>query len=179
MQDWNVVVSVRQYGFWRACELQGTLGPVSRTEFSNVLVMRVGDISGFMDALQTLLVEHADARAAIGRAIPATRTFLFQSPQQFEAGAREAVSDWLPAPERKTFQLRMHRRGFKGRLSSQTEERFLDHYLIESLERRGTPGRIRFDDPDAVVAVETVGRRVGPSLWRRDEMQGYPFLAVD
>lgn len=179
LQDWNVVVSVRQHGFRRACDLLGMLGPVSRTEFFNVLVMRVDDIPAFLDALQALLLEHADAREAIARAIPATRTFLFQSPEEFEAEACKAVTDWLPALEGRAFHVRMHRRGFRGRLSSQAEERFLDGYLLASMEQRGSPGHIAFEDPDAVVAVETVGQRAGLSLWHRDELRKYPFLAVD
>ena len=35
----------------------------------------------------------------------------------------------------------MHRRGFKGRISSHDEERFLDKILLEELGKMGNPGR--------------------------------------
>jgi hypothetical protein len=73
----------------------------------------------------------------------------------------------------------MCRRGFKGRLSSMDEEHFLDGHLLGLLERAGTPGRITFDDPDAIISVETVGPRSGLSLWTREELARYPFLGLD
>lgn len=45
----------------------------------------------------------------------------------------------------------MHRRGFKGRLSSQNEERFLDEVLLDALEQMGKPGRITFEKPDVII----------------------------
>lgn len=104
---------------------------------------------------------------------------MFQSPEEFEAKAREAVGSWLTRLAGKSFHVRLHRRGFKRRLSSQEEERSLDTFLLQSLEQRGTPGRITFDDPDAIIAVETVGQRAGFSLWTREDMQRYPFLKLD
>jgi tRNA(Ser,Leu) C12 N-acetylase TAN1 len=79
----------------------------------------------------------------------------------------------------KSFHVRLHRRGFKGRLSSQNEEGFLDGVLLEALEQSGTPGRITFADPDAIIAVETVDGQAGLSLWTREEMQRYPFIRPD
>jgi hypothetical protein len=73
----------------------------------------------------------------------------------------------------------MHRRGFKGRLSSQHEERFLDEVLLEALDTRGKPSRITFEDPDAILALETVDSRAGVSLWTREDIQRYPFLHLD
>ena len=73
----------------------------------------------------------------------------------------------------------MHRRGFKGRISSQQEERLLDDAILDSLSAAGTPARITFDDPDAVIDVETVGNQAGASLWTREELNRYPFLGVN
>jgi hypothetical protein len=58
----------------------------------------------------------------------------------------------------------MHRRGFKGRLSSVEEERFLDNILLKALEKAGSRGRISFEKPDTFIALETVGPRAGLSL---------------
>ena len=59
------------------------------------------------------------------------------------------------------------------------EERFLDTYLLEALEMAGTRGEITFDDPDAILALETVGPRAGLSLWTREELERYPLLHLD
>lgn len=79
----------------------------------------------------------------------------------------------------KTFHVRLHRRGFKGQLSTPEEERFLDDTLLDALKRAGTPGSLAFDDPDAVIQIETVGNRAGISLWSREELGRFPFLRAD
>ena len=73
----------------------------------------------------------------------------------------------------------MHHRGFKGRISSHDEERFLDHLLLEELGKIGNPGHITFEDPDAIVVVETVGQQAGLSCWTREDLQRYPLLRLD
>ena len=75
--------------------------------------------------------------------------------------------------------MRLHRRGFMGIISTQPEERFLDEVLLDALADAGTPGRIRFADPDRVIQVETVDGRAGMSLWTREDMHRFPFLGVD
>jgi hypothetical protein len=72
----------------------------------------------------------------------------------------------------------MHRRGFKGVLSTPKEERFLDDVLLDALEAAGKPGRIGFEEPDAIVQIETVDGRAGLSLWSAAELRRYPFLGV-
>ena len=72
--------------------------------------------------------------------------------------------------------MRMHRRGFKGRLSSHEKERFLDDILLEALRKAGTPGHITFENPDAIIAVETIMNWAGLSLWTREQLQRYPFI---
>jgi len=46
MKDWNVVVSVNEKGFSQAVNILKEFGPISKTEFFNVLVMKVEDIAG-------------------------------------------------------------------------------------------------------------------------------------
>ncbi len=57
------------------------------------------------------------------------------------------------------------------------EERFLDTALLESIEQRGAPGRIAFENPDAVIVIETVGTS-RLSFWTREELEKYPFMRV-
>ena len=73
----------------------------------------------------------------------------------------------------------MHRRGFKGRLSSHQEESYLDHLLMTKLDAQGNPGRVDFDDPDYIIDIETVGQHAGVTLWNREQRLSYPFLRLD
>lgn len=177
--DWNVVITVREPGFIRACELLERFGPISRTEFFNVLVMKVDDIHRIMETLREQISESPEILSYLARVVPVTHTFNFQTPEEFETKTKEIVLLWIPELAGKGFHVRMHRRGFKGRLSSPEEERFLDRVLLESLEKTKTPGRITFENPDAIVAVETLGQRAGLSLWTSKDLEKYPFLRLE
>ncbi len=179
MSDWNVVVSVHGTGFMRACEILRRLGPVNRTGFLNLLVMRVDDIAQAMERLRQWISENPTITDALARVMPVTHTFSFQTVEEFEDKAHEAAVSRASDLAGKAFYVRMHRRGFKGRISSQAEERRLSEAILEALERAGTPGRITFQDPDAVLAVETVGNQAGLALWSREDLQRYPFLKLD
>jgi tRNA(Ser,Leu) C12 N-acetylase TAN1 len=179
MQQWNVVVTVQNEGYHRARKLLERFGTVAETDFFNVLLMRVTDHREFLEQLREEGEREPGALCALARVVPVLQSFSFQTPAEFEEKARQAVSAWLPPLQGKSFHVRMHRRGFKGRISGMEEEKFLDSYLLEALETIGAQGRITFDDPDAIIAVETVGPRAGLSLWTREELQRYPLLQLD
>jgi tRNA(Ser,Leu) C12 N-acetylase TAN1 len=101
---------------------------------------------------------------------------VFQTPEEFEARVREEVAALAPSLAGKSFYVRVHRRGFKGRVSSHAEEQRSSVALLEALERAGTPGRVTFEDPDAVVLVETVGSQAGLSVWSREDLRRYPVI---
>lgn len=179
IRDWNVVVTVHGDNFLRACRLLSQFGDVGRTGYYNVVVLRVPDIRGFLDRLARLAETVPDILEVVARVLPAQVTFEFRDVEDFERQAREAALEWLPHLAGKAFYVRLHRRGLKGRLSTPVEERFLDEALLESLETRGEPGHVSFEDPDAVIDIETVGTRAGMSLWSREDLDRYPFLRVD
>jgi len=179
MTDWNVVVSVHDRGYKRARELLEPYGRVHETDYYNVLTMTVDDTGTFLERLGKLVDVVPEVLEVISRAVPAETSFLFQSAEEFEVQARAAALAWTPVLAGKSFHVRLHRRGFKGRLASHDEERFLDETLLQALEATGTPGRIAFDDPDAVIDVETLGSWAGLSLWTRADLAHYPFLKVD
>ena len=74
--------------------------------------------------------------------------------------------------------MRMHRHGFKARLSSHEEERLLAELVLERLQEGGSSARISFHDPDFLLEVVTVGQRAGLSLWSREDGKRYPFLPL-
>jgi tRNA(Ser,Leu) C12 N-acetylase TAN1 len=179
VQDWNVVVSVHDGHYRRACAVLGALGEVAQTDYYNVLVIHVDDREEFLRRLAALVAGAPDFLEVVSRIMPAAEAFTFQSAGEFEARAKEIVRAWLPRLAGRSFHVRMHRRGFKEQMSSHAEERFLDEALLHALEQAGTPGRIDFTDPDLIIDVETVGQRAGLSLWTRDDLLRYPFLKVD
>lgn len=179
MKDWNVVASVQPEGYNRARKILATWGLVEKTDYFNVLVARVEDLDALLEGLRLRAEEDPRIRDILGRVVPARVLFDFHGPEEFEEVARQACLAWSPALADKAFHVRMHRRGFKGHMSSQAEEQFLDGALLGALEAAGTPGRITFADPDAILAVETVGGRAGLSLWTREELARYPFLGLD
>lgn len=179
MRDWNVIITVRERGFVAACELLEEYGRVFKTEFFNVLLMKTDDPRGLMEWLKA----HFEANPALGsflsRLIPVEHTFSFQTTAEFRIKIIPIVEQYVSRLMNKAFYIRMHRRGFKGRLSSMEEERFLDGYLRECLVKAGGNGRISFENPDAILSVETIAQHVGVGLWLHDDLDRYPFLRFD
>jgi hypothetical protein len=97
---------------------------------------------------------------------------------RFKAKARDIAVLWAPMLKGKSSPVRLHRRGFKGTLSTPKEEHFLDEALLDALEAEGAPGHIAFTGPAAIPRIETIDGRAGISLWRRQDLQRYPFLGV-
>jgi tRNA(Ser,Leu) C12 N-acetylase TAN1 len=179
METWNVVITVHEGCYSLVRQFLKPLGAVRKTDFFNVLVMTVDDIQQALDTLKAMIGEKPGVRGAIARFVPAAQTFFFTSAEEFEEKAQEVALSWTRELEGKKFHVRMKRRGFKKRISSLEEETFLDKVLIEALEKRGAPGSISFTDPDAVIAIETVGQRAGMTLFTKEELARYPFLHVD
>ncbi len=178
MRDWNVVASTREEAFVPAVRFLGRWGRVERTDYYNVVVLRVGDRAAFLEELRDSIEAEPGILNLVGRVVPAERTFDYQGREEFEQQAREVALAWVPLLAGKSFHVRMHRRGFKRQLSSQEEEQQLADLLLDELAQAGSPGRITFEDPDAILAIETVGGRAGLSLWSREDRKRYPFLGL-
>ncbi len=178
MQEWNAVISVNERGFRKALDVFGDFGEVKRTEFFNVLLLRAENVPEMLENLRERALQDPESLSFLARLIPVTRIFVFNSAEEFESKTKELVPGWATQLAGKSFYVRVLRRGFKGRLSSLEEERSLDTLLLEALDRNGTPGRITFENPDAVIAIETIGTWAGLSLWTREDLEKYPFIRV-
>lgn len=179
MRDWNVIVTVHEHHFVQACQFLEAFGQVTRTDFFNVLTMQVDDNSQFLQALHQLLRDDPVLGKCVARVLPVTSTFLFQSPENFEAKVQAALAPFVEILADSRFHVRMHRRGFKGRMASQHEEQFLDHFLMHCITKHGAMAEVAFDDPDFIIAVETIGQQAGVSLWSREELLRYPLVKLD
>lgn len=178
-REWNVVISIHGQGFRDACRALGRIAPVERTDFFNVIVMKVRDIPDMLETVRRWIDEEPEAVAPISRLMPVTKTFFFKDAAEFSGKAKEAVAEWIPDLAGKSFHVRIHRRGFKGTFSSPVEERALDEAILAELEKRGSAGRISFEDPDAVIVIETIYHHAGASIWTREDIRRYPFLRPD
>jgi hypothetical protein len=179
LRDWNVVVTVHEEGWKPAKRFLSQAGVVSSTGYHDVLVMKVDDPGAFMGWLAGRVAAEPGLLNFISRAVPATHVFDFRDAQEFETRAREAALAFAPALAGRSFHVRMHRRGFGQQLSAHEAERRLGAALFEALQAAGTPARVTFDDPDAIVVIETVDDRAGVSLFSREDMQRCPFLRFD
>ena len=178
--EWNVIVSVNGEGYQAARQLLREYGKTHVTDYFNVLAMQVTDIDEFLEQMHALYAMQVPALQNIGRIVPVTHRFSFQSPEEFETRARAVLSQWLEELAGRHFYVRMHRRGFKGRLSSVEEEQFLDGYILEQLTAQGlAPARVDFEAVQRVIAVETLGQQAGMSLWTDAQLRRYSFLKLD
>lgn len=176
MRDWNLIATINQWHFRRAFRLLRPLGAVSRTRFYNVLAMRVDDLDAALEALRQMTEEDERAAETICHVGPARDAFEFDSDESFTAAAREVLTTYLPHLAGRTFHVRAHRRGPPLTLTSYAAERLLGDFVWEQLKQAGTPAKVTFDDPDAVINVETIHDRAGLGLFTREELEKYPFL---
>jgi tRNA(Ser,Leu) C12 N-acetylase TAN1 len=163
----------------RVSQLLQRFGTIEPSEFYNVMLLTVADIDAFITSFMERRAADERLVETISRLLPLQQTFTFSDKAEFELQAQALALEFAPRLEGLSFHVRMHRRGHHNEMSAQTEEQFLDHVLLAELERRGAPGRITFDDPDAILDVETVGNLAGMSLWTREDLNRLPFLRID
>lgn len=172
---WNVVVTLKEGDFREALRRLRAYGSVRRTAYLNVVALRVDDPRAFLDDLH----KSTDASAWIRSVRPALQTFVFRDPTEFRRKAIDVVRAWAPSLPGRTFHIRMHRRGFRGRLRPIDEERRLGQAVLDDLDRRGRRPAVSFEDPDGVFDVESIDGQAGVSLWSREDLRRYPLLKVD
>lgn len=175
-----MVATLLPDGFHDAMRLLPRFGSVHRTAYWDVLVMHTEEPAAtFMEQVQSLLNEDATLANAVARLVPVTDTFSYATPEAFRHAAQRVVEPWADDLADARFHVRMHRRGFKGRLSSHVEEQALGRHLLDCLARRGDAAQVSFDDPDWIIAVETVDDRAGLSRWQRSDLVRYELLRLD
>ena len=179
MKDWNVVVSIYQDGFRRALRALHDLGPVERSPYHNVLVMRVDDPMALLEAIEKRTEESTALYDAISRVAPAMRSVEFHSAEEFKEKAKSILLEWSPRLAEKSFHVRLHRRGARYDLRTPDVERFLDDALLDATAETGIPAKISFTDPDTVIAIDTIDDRAGIGLWTREDLTRHRLLRPD
>ena len=179
MRDWNVVISIYQDGFRRAIRALSALGPVERSPYHNVLLMRVEDPIALLSAIEQKTEESTALYDAISRVAPAMRTIEFHSVDEFKERLKPVLLEWSQRLTDNSLHVRLHRRGDRHDLPTPDTERFFDDLLLDATAAAGAPCRISFSDPDAVIAIDTVDDRAGVGLWTREDLARHRLLRPD
>jgi tRNA(Ser,Leu) C12 N-acetylase TAN1 len=178
MWEFNLVVTMDREGrFGPMLKELALYGEFRRTEFFGVVLGRVQKPETF---LETVLEKRGKQRTAfqdVGRVIPLDKVFTFR-PEDFVELVGAAIVPYLPRLAGKRHYVRLERRGFKGVIVSPEAEQALDHLIAEELSRQGATASVDFENPEAVVAVETIGDRCGVGLLTRELLDRYPFVRV-
>ena len=176
--DWNVIVTLPEATFREARKFLRRWGEVHRTGYFHVLTLTVEDVESFPAEVAKASKEKPGTLNILSHIIPAQRTFTFASAEEFEAKARDIAILWAPMLAGKSFHVRLHRRGFKGTLSTPKEERFLDETC--STRRRpwaplaGSPSPIPMRSCRSIPSMAAPGFRCGSAMI----FSAIPFLGV-
>jgi tRNA(Ser,Leu) C12 N-acetylase TAN1 len=179
MKDWNVVITVYQDGFRRVLRTLKEFGPVERSPYYNVLLMRVEDPIALLEAIERKTEQNTALYDAISRVAPAMHTVEFHSAEEFRERIKPILLDWLPRLSGSSFHIRLRRRGDGHDLRTPDAERFCDDLLLQATATAGAPCRISFTDPDAIIAIDTVDDRAGVGLWTREDLARHRLLRPD
>jgi tRNA(Ser,Leu) C12 N-acetylase TAN1 len=178
MWEFNIVATMDREGrFGHMLKELSLYGEFHRTDFFGVVLGRVEDRDAFMEMVREKREKQLVAFQDLGRLLPVDRVFTFQ-PENFLDRVSEAVRPYIPRLAGKRYYVRLERRGFKGVIISPEAERALDGFIEEELAKEGKSAGVDFENPDAVVVVETFGDRCGVGLLTREMMDRYPFIRV-
>lgn len=180
IREWNVIVTAREEAYERTYTLLGRFSPIAKTGYINILVMRVDDFRDFFEKImEEIGKDPGILRYVISRIAPVQQTFEFEEKDDLRKKGGEIVLGWLDRIENRSFHVRMHRRGLKGKMNSREEEELIGKAVTELLQSKDKRCTVDFEDPDLIIDIETLEHRAGISLWTREEMQKYPFLRLD
>jgi tRNA(Ser,Leu) C12 N-acetylase TAN1 len=177
MQDWNLVVTVTPGPghVHRLLSSLGQFGHFARTPFKDVLLGRVDDVQAFLDAVLEARAAHKPWAASVGRVIPAESIFTF-TPDNLLDKLKEAVAPMVARMPGGTFHFRLERRGMAERIPTQEIERAVAEHIFALAEVGGIALSTRFDNPDYIIAAETVGDQCGVTLIPLSQSERYPFV---
>ncbi|MBI2081507.1 MAG: hypothetical protein HYT86_07285 [candidate division NC10 bacterium] len=175
--EWNVLLTAAD-GTGR--ELSRALRPFGRFRFTgyrNVMVGRVADPLGFLQAMQERAARGELPGSMITRIVPVERTFPVTAEtllQEAQAALRDAAIRH-PGPR---FFVRLDRRGLKGRVNTQEMERTLGAFVVDAIRAAGGSPTVCFADPDVIFLLETVGETAGLCVIPRALRLASPLLKV-
>ncbi|MBI5504149.1 MAG: hypothetical protein HY899_05085 [Deltaproteobacteria bacterium] len=173
-EEWNVLVVCRQGPgvTGRTLAALGRLGRFRTGGYPQVLLGVVGrtratSAPSLAAGIEELVAGAAPFDELVERVLPVEKAILFRRDDVTETLCEE-LEGTGPRLAGRSFHVRSHLRGLKGRVEHPALERALGAFLAERAEAAGAPARVTFDDPDFIVAVEVAGQRVGYAFLDRE-----------
>ncbi len=141
----------------RAIEALAGLGRFRNTRYPQVLVGSIPEPAADQVAAYGRVAELA---ACLERLLPLERSLPFERADVTETlcAALESEAERVAGA---SFYVRARLRGLEGLLEARAVERAIGGFLVERTSGLGRPATVRFDDPDFVLMIEVVERRVG------------------
>jgi len=177
MTEWNVLVTAYWGREKNALRFLTRHGEFRSSGFKDVIRGHVEDKDLFLEKIETMRQENPRRINFISQIVPLEQTFHFDL-SDFMDKLKHTVPPYLEKVEGKKFYVRVKRRGHKGEISSQDIEKEISGFILESLEKAGKQAHIGFDDPDAIIVVETIADWAGVGLVRRDMKERYPLVRI-
>jgi hypothetical protein len=177
-EDWNVLAICTRGETGRALSLLGGIGRFRTGGYPQVLlgVVDRADPADLRCGVEDAARGEGPWAGAVERIVPVERAVSFVRDDVTETLC-ETLEPLAPRLCGKTFYVRTHLRGMKGRIEHPAVERALGDFLFEFASRAGEPPKVRFRDPDVVVVAEVTGRRVGFGFLTR-ELRALPLVKV-
>ena len=179
LKDWNVVAAVRESQFGPGKFNLDQIGMVGETDFPDILVVRVADPQELLRDLESKLKQESNFFEAIRMIRPVDRQFEFASPEGFRSRALETVLEHADPLRGKTFDVHVMLRGVTEELGPERLRSDLRAALQERLDEAGQNGAVDTDRPERIVSVEAVAKTAGITMWTDEQVDRYPFLALD
>jgi tRNA(Ser,Leu) C12 N-acetylase TAN1 len=175
--DWNVILTVapgrgNEHGLLGALAHLGRFRP---TAYRYVCMGWVQDMAAFLEAIHEARAAGRPWSAYVGRVVPIEHVFSF-APESLAAQMKAAVAAFVPRLSDGSFCVRVERRGLAGRVSSRDVEREVADHVHALAAAQGKAMRTALEDPDFVIAGETLGGECGVALLPRELRQRFSFI---
>jgi tRNA(Ser,Leu) C12 N-acetylase TAN1 len=177
VRPWNVLATALEGRRDALLMALRRLGRFGGGGYRNILTGLVSDPPTFLAEVREALASDRLLATALARLVPIELRVRFDpdDPATDLAAAAEPFLDRIGSG---TFYVRVERRGLKGRLHSGAVEREVGTRVWTALAARGHVPHVAFQDPDHVLAVETLGEEAGLGLLPRTLRHDYPFVRV-
>lgn len=168
-EDWNVLAVCRRHRTGAALSALSSLGRFRTAGYPQVLVGTAARGVGAapFDGIEDL-AEGRGAFADLFERVLAVEEALGFVRDDVTETLCEAFEGFGPRIAGRSFYVRVHLRGLKGRLEHPAVERALGEFLFEKAAAAGAAPTVRFRDVDVTVVAEVVGRRVGYAFLDRE-----------
>lgn len=174
---WNVLATAKDKEQRHLARRLGRFGDFRWTQFRGVLVGRVEDQQAFFEQLRRCEENEPGFLRPLAKMVPIDRLFTF-TVENLPVVLKQMMGDYADVIASGTFYVRVERRGHAGAFHSRELEQELDRAIVESLTVRGEAPVVSFDNPDVILAVETVGNECGVGALTRALRSRFPFIRV-